>query len=323
MRNYGLSLLLGLTSTATVLMPITVEAATYDYSRIKPIVDTQLRPIRSNDILGLYGSIEENEGYTAFSNLDRNAPDAGHTAIRLNPLSSAYYVLGREYNLDTTGATRSATLENVKGFSNFFNYLNTNNIPLDSIGFAFGSRPGLDITKTQNLGEDKLGQDWFSRPDSPIEITLYRGNPDEFTSYLTYGTNKLIDLGYSDFYFISDNRGGSVFEDNWNIFYNPPTPASKIPDLDPLPSGLADAFLQDVAAGGGAVQIISEDQPKGSGVTSSRNDKYSLISISFPVELRVVKAVPESSSILGLLMFGVLGIVPQIAKLRKSKNSLT
>lgn len=313
MRNSCLSLFLGLTATAVVLTPITVEAQSFDYNRLE---NFSVRPIESNDILYLFGDPSQNEGYVVFSNEDPNAPDAGHIGLRPDAFRTSYYTAGRENSPDPSGATRSATLENITGFSNFFNYLNSNNIPLSSIGYGYGPKSDQDLTKTWNLGEDKLGQDWFGSPDSLIEEDLYRANPNDVETYLSYGTTKLITFGYIDVNFISvDDNPGTL---GTNIFLSEPSPAFKEAGLDPLASGLADAFLRDVAAGGGLVQQLSEDQPQLSDLSFSASQGYQVINLPLPLELR---AVPEPSSTLGLLACGAMGAVFYLKKQQNTRKS--
>jgi hypothetical protein len=112
-------------------------------------------------------------------------------------------------------------------------------------------------------------------------------------------------------YFLSVNDNPTGFIGNGNIFYTNPISGFKAAGLDPLASGLADAFLQDVAAGGGSVQFVSEHQPQPSEIAISVSQGYEVITLSFPVELRAVNntSVPEPNSILGLLAFGSLGVI--------------
>ncbi|MCC5632200.1 PEP-CTERM sorting domain-containing protein [Nostoc sphaeroides CHAB 2801] len=313
MRNHILSLFLGFTATGTLLTSMTVEAATFDYNRVKNI---STRPIESNQILHFFGDQSQNEGYVVFSNLDPDAPDSGHIGLSPNSVFTSYYTAGREFSPDATGATRSASLEKIIGLSNFYNYLSSNNISLTSIGFSYGPKSGRDLTKTWNLGEDKLGQDWFSSPDSNIDENIYQANPDNVEAYLSYGNTKIINFGYSPFYALSVNDNSANFGDNLNIILNDPIPVSKVAGLDSLTSGLADAFLKDVAAGGGNVQFVSEDSPQESDISASFNNGYQTFALSFPFELRVVsgRSVPEPSAGLGFLMFGVLFAVSQIKK---------
>jgi hypothetical protein len=302
---------LGLTATAVVLTPITAEAVTFDYSRLENI---SARPIESNDILTLSGTPSQNQGYIAFSNQDPNAPDAGHVGIggALSGGRVAYYATGRDNSFDGGGATTSTSLENITGFSNFFNYLNSNNILPSTIGVSFGQKDDRDITKTWSLGEDKLGQDWFVNADSTVGEAINRANPDDVEIYLSYGTTKIINFGYTDFYTVS--------AEDVNIILGDPIPAFKVAGLDPLASGLADAFLLDVATGGGSVQLVSEAELEASDVSFSNSNGFDVINISLPLEVRVVKSksVPEASSVLGVLMFGILGTATRMAKQKKS-----
>ncbi|KYC40375.1 hypothetical protein WA1_26535 [Scytonema hofmannii PCC 7110] len=322
MRKSCLSLFLGLTATATVLTPINVQAATFDYSKIKNL---PLTPIDSNYVLDFFGDISQNEGYALVNNLDPNAPDAGHESTALNALpgSAGYYTMGRNVSPIPNGATRSATLQSIKGFPNLSNYLNSNNIPLSSIGYSYGQKSARDFTKALNLGEDKLGQDWFASPDSPIEERIYRANPEDVEVYLTYGTTKFLTLGYTPIYFAVDNGPTPGVTDNFNVFWDNPSPAFKVAGLDPLASGLADAFLLDLAAAGGSIQSVSED-PAVQADFAEFNE-YDVTFVNFPLQLRAVSSrnVPEPLSVLGLLMFGALGAVTRVAKLRSSHQKMS
>jgi len=232
---------------------------------------------------------------------------------------AGYYTAGREAGSDPN-ATRSASLEGSTGFPNFLNYVNSHNISPSSIGFGYGQKSGLDFTKSWNLGEDKLGQDWFARPDSPIEERIYRANPNNVQFSLYDGTTKIINLGYSDVFFVADNGSSPSYKDNFNVFLSDPVPVSKVAGLDPLASGLADAFLQDVAAAGGSIQLVSEEN--GLEAEFSVNNGFAINTIgAFPLELRAVSStsVPEPSSVLGLLMFGALGAVARMTQ-RKNKQ---
>ncbi|NEO36806.1 MAG: PEP-CTERM sorting domain-containing protein [Moorea sp. SIOASIH] len=312
MPNSSLSLFLGVAATALVLTPTTAVAQTFDFNRVENL---PVLPIESDSVLSFSGDIANNEGYLAFSNVDPTAPDAGHIGFRPGTDNFRYYILGPGRSPDPARlGTRSATLEGVTGLPNFFNYLNENDIPLSSIGLDFGPKSDRDVTKTWNLGEDQLGQDWFGSPDSPIEESIYQANPDDVENFLTFGTTKIINFGYTPFYFVSANDNPGTPIGNFNNFWSNPIPAFKAPGLDPLASGLADAFLQDVAAGGGLVQEISIDQPEPSDLSFSVSQGFEIITLSYPLEIRIVgsTSVPEGSSVLGLFMLGALGTVARM-----------
>ncbi|NEQ62627.1 MAG: PEP-CTERM sorting domain-containing protein, partial [Moorea sp. SIO4A1] len=312
MPNSSLSLFLGVTATALVLTPTTAVAQTFDFGRVENL---PVLPIESDSVLSFFGDIANNEGYIAFRNADPTAPDAGHIGFRPGTDNARYYTVGPGRSPDpATRGTRSATLEGVTGLPNFFNYLKENDIPLSSIGFDFIPKSDRDVTKTWNLGEDKLGQDWFGSPDSPIEEVIFQANPDDVEYFITVGTTKIINFGYSPFYFVSANDNPGTQVGNFNIFWGNPTPAFKAPGLDPLASGLADAFLQDVAAGGGFIQLFSIDQPELSDFSFSVSQGFEIVTLSYPIDIRIVgsTSVPESSSVLGLFMLGALGTVARM-----------
>lgn len=327
MRNYKLSIFLGLTTAVAPVALLPAQAASFNYDSAQNI---SARPIESNNKLFFFGKPSDNQGYTAFFNLNPDAPDRGHTEFSLNsPRGIApYYTTGRNKSPEapSSGATRSATLQNITtGFSNFYNYLTNNNLSLDSIGLSYGQKSDRDFTATWNLGDDKLGQDWFSSPDSSLEERIYTANPDDVELYLTYGTTKIIDFGYTPFYSFLEYGATAATVDDSEAILTDPFSASKSAGLNSLTAGLADAFLQDVASAGGGLQVVYEDaQVEDVGFTSGNG--YGVIRLPFPLSLNIVPStkVPESSSAIGLLIFGVLGgcltrISHQIKKTRTAK----
>ena len=313
----------GMTVAATVLIPTTNHAATFPYDQVTLF---STRPIDSNDVLSFFGDLSNNEGYTLVNNVDPNAPDSGHMSIAQNALPgfSDYYTMGREASPDpNTVGERSATLEDITGFSNFFNYIQTNNINFNDIGFGYGQKAGLEFTRSLNLGEDQLGQDWFATPDSPIEQRIYRTNPDDYTIFVSLENNPIVTLGYSPTYFAVDNGETPDFIDNFNVFLSDPTPAFKVDGLNGLESGLADAFLEDVNAVGGLVQFVSEDILKPDQVQVSfveiASETYNITYVGFPITLRAVSSVPEPSSSLGLILLAGGGIAFGLQRKRLSQ----
>jgi hypothetical protein len=305
---------LGLTTATVLTIPTTVQAQSFNFDRLEFI---EARPLRANGTLSFFGDQNQNEGYAAYSNLDRNAPDAGHIGFR-SDLNSRYYVTGREHSPDPTGATRSATLTSLTDFPNLMSYLDNNNISFNDIGFGFGQKEGFSITQTLNLGEDMFGQDWFGSPDSPVEESIYRASSNEFEYYLLYQNTKIVNLGYSDTFFASaDDNPGSVFG-NPNIFFTNPTSPVKFSNLDGLASGIADAFLQDVSVRGGKIQQVSEDILDLEDFSASVNQGFEIFTFSFPIELRIV-GTPEPSSIFALILVAGGGIVSGIRQHQKKQ----
>ena len=295
--------------TSTIFVPVTTIGATFDYSKLQLI---STRPVQSNYVLRFFGDQAQNEGFLAFANADYSAPDAGHTGGReLNAGTTSYYTAGRETNLIPSGATRSASLNGITGFSNFLNYLNTNNIAIDNLGISYGPIFGKDITTTWNLGNDEFGKDWFFTQEGAVEIEelIYRANPDDVEIFLSLGNTKIVSFGYSPNYLINTNEleGNIVF--SRNILLLDPVRAFKESGLDSLESGLADAFLEDVNAAGGWVQLFSDGVVNpATDVDFTIDNGYRVLTVSFPLELRAV-GVPEPSSLWGLSLLGLGAII--------------
>lgn len=316
-----------ITIAATLLMPLAARAATFDYDQLTLF---STKPIESNDVLNFFGDVSNNEGYTLVNNIDPTAVDSGHVSIAENALpgGAGYYTMGRDVSPDSnTAGERSATLEDAMGFSNFSNYLQKNNIPLSSIGFSYGQKSDRDFTKSLNLGEDVLGQDWLATPDSPIEERIYQANPNDTNTFITLGTTPIVNFAYSPTYFAVDNGETPDFTDNLNVFFSNPIPAFKVEGLDSLESGLADAFLQDVSAAGGLVQTVSEDILKPDQVEVSfvdiGSETYDITYIGFPITVRAVGkdvSVPEPSSALALMLFAGGGFVAHLKRQKKSQR---
>jgi hypothetical protein len=315
MRTSPFSFLFGLTATAAVLAPLASHAASFDFNKLKNI---STRPITSNNTLDFFGLPSENQGFTAFFSLDPNAKDRGHTNISLNAPKgpnddgNPYYTTGRPGSPIPSGATRSGSLDEGKGFTNFFNYLTDNNISLDEVGLSYGQKSDRDFSKTWNLGEDKLGQDWFASPTSNVEERIYQANPDDVEFYLSLGDTKIVDFGYSDLYNALDYGASTALNDDFDIFFSDPVSALKVDGLNSLAAGLADAFLKDVNAVGGGVQFLAEAPnglaPTNIGVNPDRN--WLALDFPFPFTLRAgqLRSVPEPSAMVGLLVLGTLGV---------------
>jgi hypothetical protein len=325
MRTHHLSIFLGLTATAAVYAPLPVQAASFNLDLLQNISS---RPIESNQELNFFGTPLDNQGFTAYFNPNPFAPDRGHTEISLNsPGNRApYYTTGRHASPEEppSGATTSTTLNEIIGFSNFFSYLTNNDIPLSSIGFSYGQESDTDFTGAWNLGDDLIGQDWFASPDSTVEERIYTANPDDVEIFLSYGDTRIVNFGYSDIYTIFEYGATTSTIDDAELIFTDPLTAATVGVLDPLAAGLADAFLQDVMAGGGGVQLVSEDEAVDD-VNVTTGNGFVILNIRFPASLRIVPSatVPEPSSVLGLLMFGALGAVSRMKKPTKKHGVST
>ena len=323
MDNYKFSILVGLTSTVAIVAPLPVKAVTFDFDQLQYISS---RPIDSAYRLDLLGTPSENQGYLGFFNVNPNAPDAGHGDISLNASGNGapYYTTGRQASpqLPPNGATRTASAIAIAGFPSLSSYLSNNAINLSELGFGFGQKSDRSFTTTWNLGGDKLGQDWFASQTSKIEERIYKANPDDVELFLSYGANKIVDLGYSDIYSVLDYGATTQVIDDIDVGYTDPTQPTKVTGLDPLTDGLANAFLQDVATEGGGVQVFIEDNQVDDSNVVFNNNGFNIFNLRFIGSLRAVPiaAVPEPSHALGLLMFGSLIAVSRRKKHKSRVN---
>jgi hypothetical protein len=310
MHTRYLSLLLGMTATATATMVSSVpaRAATmscetgnlFDFDSIQFI---NTRPIKSNNCLRLFGervgeTDPDPQGFVGYG--------FGHIETSLNsPGNPApYYAAGIDFSPENLpGARQAATLlDDITGFSNFANFLTNNSITTDRIGFSFGPRDG-DFTKSWNLGEDINGQNYFASPTSTLEERIYSANPGEVEIFLLLDGIKFITFGYSDIYsFLEYGESTAANDDTEGIISNPFS-ASKVGGLSGLSNSLADAFLADL--GDNQIQLVSEDAgvvPDFVFVSDPFGPLDPIVSIRFPAQLRIV-SVPEPS-----ITFGLLGL---------------
>ncbi|MBD2520147.1 hypothetical protein H6G93_35440 [Nostoc sp. FACHB-973] len=312
MHKYNLSILLGLTSAVAIVTPKSVEAATFNFDNLQYISS---RPIDSANRLDLLGTPSENQGYLGFFNLDSSAPDYVLKDISLNASGNGapYYTTGRQGSPEEppTGATRTANVSGIAGFSTLSSYLTNNAISFSNLGFGFGQKSDRPFTTTWNLGEKKR----FGSDTSTIEERIYTANPDDVELFLSYGTTKILSLGYSDIYSVLDYGATKQVGDDIDVGYTDPTQAIKVAGLGSFEDALANAFLEDVAAAGGGVQVFIEDNQVDDSNFAIGNG-FGMLNLRFVGSLRAVPiaAIPEPSCALGSLMFGALVAVSCLKK---------
>ncbi|MBD2439007.1 hypothetical protein [Nostoc sp. FACHB-110] len=316
MRIPYISALLGLTGMLALQTFLPAQAATFDLSKLKNI---KARPIESDTRLDLLGLPIEQQGYTAFFNPNPLALDNGHDDISLNASGNGapYYVTGRQSSPEepASGSTKTSTVTAIAGFPTLSNYLASNGISFDSLGFGFGQKNYNEFTKTWNLGEDKLGQDWFASQDSTVEERIYKANPNDVEAFLTFGTQKIVSLGYFDIYTALDYGATKSPFDDIETAFTDLVKGTKVNGLDPLADGLATALLKDVADAGDYLQVVILDTaPDDTNITQG-ND-FIAINLRFLGSVRVARLVPENSPALGLLVFGALYLTPQLKKVK-------
>ncbi|KYC40374.1 exosortase [Scytonema hofmannii PCC 7110] len=320
MRTYHLPTFLGLTVTIAVSAPLSARAATFNFDLLQNISS---RPIDSAYTLTLDGRPSENQGYSAFSSIDPNSLEFGHRDISLNASGNGapYYTTGRQGSPEEppSNATRTSSVTEIAGFPTLSNYLTNNGATLSNLGFSFGQKSDRSFTTTWNLGEDKLGQDWFASPTSRIEERIYTANPDDVELFLSYGTDKLVSFGYSKIYSVLDYGATTQVSDDIDVGFTDPVKATKVTGLNPFADALANAFLQDVATVGGGVQVFIEDNNVDDS-NFARGNGFNIFNLRFVGSLKAVP-IPEPSSALALLMFGALGAISHLKKQNKKQNS--
>lgn len=291
---------------------------------ISPLLGFQILPPPPDDYthkVDFSGSISNNEGLVAYQSRDPLAVDFGHSGGAKNAVNigSPYYVTGREASpeMPSPGATRSADVTGLTNFPVLNNYLQSNNIPLDSVGFGIKQKDGRSFNQTWNLGNDVLGKDWYASLDSTIEENLYKANPDDVEWGVYYKNTKIVNFGYSDIYVAVDFGPTTSFFDDTSYNFTNPVSATKASGLNQVESGLADAFLQDVDDAGGKVRVSSSAPVTLETARIVTGDQYTERVFSFAGS---IQAVPEPSSQLGTLAVGV-GATFLLKNKHKSANS--
>ena len=310
--KYAISLSLASGISASICLPgsaVTFDFSNYDYSEVN---NFDIRPIKSDSELSFFGDPAKNEGFVAYFNLDFTASDVGHLEISKNSPGNIapYYTTGRQASPEdpSSGSTRSASLFDIAGFSNFSSYLTSNNLDWAKVGLSYGQKAGKAFTSAWNLGEDVLGQNWFANPESSVEERIYSATPEDVEISLSYENTPFVSFGYSDFYSVFDYGDTLSLDDDFDAILTTAIPAIKQDSLSPELSGLADAFLQDVDLAGGGVQTVYE-QPQVQDPIFSVGNGYGVLTFPFPFSLRAVpletETIPEPSSLIGLTLAGL------------------
>jgi hypothetical protein len=293
---------------------------------LTPLLGFQILPPPPDDYsrrVDFSGSILNNEGLVVYQGKDPSAVNFGHSGIAKNStnVGSPYYVTGRQKSpeIPSPGAIRSAGVTGLENFPFLSSYVEKNNIPLNNIGFGINQKDGRSSEQTWNLGNDILGKDWYASPDSTIEENIYKANPNDVEWGLFYNNKKIVDFGYTDIYVAVDFGATTSFLDDSSFNFTDPVSATKSAGLDQLQAGLADAFLQDVNDAGGKVRVSSSAPVTLQTVRLATTDNYTIRIFSFAGSIQAVRGVPEPSSQLGIIAFGVSGAAFWLRKKHKCR----
>lgn len=189
-------------------------------------------------------------------------------------------------------------------------FMTINALVYSDIAFFFGPKAGEDLTETWNLGADIISQDWYGDLTSSVEERIYQANPDNVVVGLAYQGMPIIEFGYSALYEILDYGPTAENDDDTIQAFSDPVAATAVDALAGDALGLATAFLADVNANGGLVQLRFDTfQP----ISYLVHDSFEFTSSQylFSGSIQVVSAVPEPSHyalMLGLVSGGFLWV---------------
>ncbi len=226
-------------------------------------------PAFSGTGLGFTGHPDDGYGIVGYSTTGVAAPDRGHSvggvvlnAPNFQPLFDVrahYYIAGMQDSpfakegpkIATAHATTPFNLPNLASF-----VADTVGVNYSDIRFNFGANNPAQLNTTWNLGADTQGSDWTGSMASSLEQRIYRGDPAEVGSSLYFQDTPIIVFGYSPLYEKVDYGATTGGGDDTISAYSDAVTATMIDGLAGDALGLAEAFMADVAAGGGKVRLL-------------------------------------------------------------------
>lgn len=279
-------------------------------------------PADSGTSLQLSGNPNlETTGIMGFHRLATAQVDSGHSieGVILNAPSTGFgspYDYRAEYYIADYGhgpysgnvtdpAARATGQQNLVNFDGAMQNEGAN---YGDITFYFGPAAGQGLTATWNLGNDTLGQDWYGDLSSSVEERIYTANPAQVTVGLAYLGQPIVTFGYSDLYEIINYGATANTNDDTIQAYSDAVSVFAVAGLGVAEQALADAFLADVAAGGGAAQLRFDTfQP--ATYIAGPSFEWVQSTYSFGGSIQIVSAVPEPETygaLLGILMGGFI-----------------
>lgn len=272
-------------------------------------------PAFSGSGLGFTGHPDEGFGIVGYSTTGAVAPDRGHSvggvvlnAPNFQPLFDVrahYYITGMQNSPFATSAEKVATARattpiNLPNLAAFV--AETVEVSFSDIRFNFGNNSGSPLTSSWNLGADAQGVDWTGGLGSSVEERIYRADPAEASSALYFRDTPIIVFGYSPLYETINYGATTAGHDDLISAFSDPVSAMIVDGLAGNALDLANAFLADVAAGGGKVRLLFDTVQT---VTYMTNPELGYIhgNYSFSGSIMVV---PEPASYASLVGGGVL-----------------
>ncbi len=230
-------------------------------------------PTGSDDEISFVGA-SATHGVSGYQGPD--AATRGHTLISDNaPSGVAYqFVAGRPYGPDSDGATYASQATAAQGFSSFQSVLGLQGYTLSDVTIHFGpnmsayesswslgldrnglnSSTGAAVTPGGVLGVDHEYEAWSG---SSIEDRFYSADPNDVFYYIAINGLRAIDIGYADLYMRIDYGDSTSGSDDVIQAYHTVSGVSIHSGLLGQPEyTIADAFVNDVNAAGGGIQVI-------------------------------------------------------------------
>lgn len=237
-----------------------------------PLLHAQLPlsvPAASPMRLGLIGTPADGFGITGYRNVFLDQPDTGHlvSGVVLNapdPHPNPLYKLYADYyitGIDNSPFTKPSAGVAAARATTPFNlvhlpaYLGSNSLSYGDIHFRFGQATAGDIDSSWNLGGDAIGQDWSGSLASSIEQRIYAADPGSVEASLWFAGVKIITFGYSSLYEVIDFGATGDPGDDVIRAYSDAVVPFIVAGLSDHALGVAEAFLDDVFAGGGLVRL--------------------------------------------------------------------
>lgn len=230
-------------------------------------------PEISTSRLNLVGNHADGFGITGYRNAVTGQPNSGHvvTGVIQNAPDTAppphppvaldyyadYYISGRSSApFYDAGSPAAAAATSATGMTHLTTYLTVNTLSFNSVRFDFGAVGGAaNLQNSWNLGADSFGNEWTGNMASPIENRIYAANSGQVETYLLFNAERIVNFGYSNLYEIINYGPTSGPGDDSIQAYSDAVSATIVPGLAGEALGVAEAFLADVAAGGGSVQL--------------------------------------------------------------------
>ncbi|MCF3649408.1 PEP-CTERM sorting domain-containing protein [Synoicihabitans lomoniglobus] len=275
-----------------------------------PLQAQYVLPGGSDNEIGFSGSIAD-AGVTGYQGDE--AGTVGHALNSQNAPSAIayYYVAGRSDGPAPTSTPYAAAATTATGFTLFQDTLGTQGFSLADVTLHFGPA-SANYENTWNLGQDRNGlisatgasangggllgvdHEWEGWSGSSVEDRYYSADSSEVFYYLAVNGIRIVDIGYADLFMRVDYGASTSGSDDTIQAYHTVTGVSITEDFFGPEYTIADAFVSEVNANGGGLQVIIDSVQTAVSGTFSYNGNFGS---HFAIEGRLaaveLSAVPE------------------------------